>query len=99
MNKNQIYGSIISSGKRNNKSVYNRLRISRNCLREFRKNKRIIITHGNDCFEVDISRKLFCKYGEIDNSKLEKWFGNKYVKVSLVPIDGKSRWKIEKLKF
>ena len=97
MNKNQIYGSIISSGRRNGKPMYSRLRISRKYRNKFKNIKKIIIAHNRSSFEVDLNNKTFRKYGEINNNILAKWFGNKHAKVSLVYVCKKSLWKVSKV--
>lgn len=82
-NQNKIHGSINSAGRRNGKSMYNRLRIAKKYWDKFKRIDKITVKYHRDSFVAQIDNKLFSDYGEIDNYKILKWFGNKHTKIDI----------------
>ncbi len=82
-NQNKIHGSINSSGKKSGKLRYNRLRILKKHKGKFKKIDKITVKYRGDSFIAQINNRLFSVYGEIDDDKIEEWFGNKYIKINI----------------
>lgn len=61
---------------------YSRLRIRKKYWDKFENIKRLTVKYKGDYFVTEIN-KLFESYGEVDNRKIKKWFGQEHKEVSI----------------
>ena len=59
------------------------MRIAKKHRGKFKNINEVTIKYRGDFFVVQINNRLFSVYGEIDNDKIEKWFGNKHIKINI----------------